>query len=175
MKIRSAKNKGRRLQNTVKKLILENWNQLEPDDVRSTSMGVNGEDIQLSPAARKLFPFSVECKNQENLNLYSAINQSEYNSRINIIPVLIIKKNHKDIFSIFKSGLLIPRINIGLVDYIPIQRTSFSPKINIWDEINSFNPKEEFIFNFTYNNQVYSCMKFIKLLELIKNNLVIHQ
>ena len=35
MKPRSAKNKGKRLQNKVRDLILEKFNQLEPDDVRS--------------------------------------------------------------------------------------------------------------------------------------------
>ena len=69
MKTRSAKNKGKRLQNDVRDLILETFTELEPDDVRSTTMGDSGEDILLSPAARKLFPFSVECKNQEKLNI----------------------------------------------------------------------------------------------------------
>jgi hypothetical protein len=69
MKTRSAKNKGKRLQNDVRDLILETFKELEPDDVRSTTMGDSGEDVLLSPAARKLFPFSVECKNQEKLNI----------------------------------------------------------------------------------------------------------
>ena len=60
MKPRSAKNKGKRLQNKVRDLILEKFNsKLEPDDVRSITMGDSGEDILLSPAARRLFPFSV--------------------------------------------------------------------------------------------------------------------
>ncbi len=56
MKPRSAKNKGKRLQNAVRDMILENFTQLEPDDVVSTLMGDSGTDIKLSPAARKLFP-----------------------------------------------------------------------------------------------------------------------
>ena len=44
-----AKNKGKRLQNKVRDLILEKFNQLEPDDVRSVTMGDSGEDILLSP------------------------------------------------------------------------------------------------------------------------------
>jgi len=55
MKPRSAKNKGKRLQNAVRDMILENFTQLEPDDVVSTLMGDSGTDIKLSPAARKLF------------------------------------------------------------------------------------------------------------------------
>ena len=59
MKTRSAKNKGKRLQNNIRDLILEKFQQLEEDDVRSTTMGDSGEDVLLSPAARKLFPFAV--------------------------------------------------------------------------------------------------------------------
>ena len=73
MKPRSAKNKGKRLQNKVRDLILEKFNTLEEDDVRSITMGDSGEDILLSPAARKLFPFSVECKNQKQPLLVRAL------------------------------------------------------------------------------------------------------
>jgi len=65
VKTSSAKAKGRRLQQKVRDLILETFSELEEDDVRSTSMGAGGEDVQLSPLARRKFPFSVECKNVE--------------------------------------------------------------------------------------------------------------
>jgi len=67
--VQSRKQKGRRLQQAVRDLILENFKELEPDDVRSTPMGVSGTDVQLSPAARRLFPYSTECKNTERLNI----------------------------------------------------------------------------------------------------------
>ena len=92
MKPRSAKNKGKRLQNKVIDLILEKFNQLEPDDVRSVTMGESGEDILLSPAARKLFPFSTECKNQEKINIWSSLEQAETNSGKHI-PIVIFKRN----------------------------------------------------------------------------------
>ena len=92
MKPRSAKNKGKRLQNKVRDLILEKFNQLEPDDVRSVTMGESGEDILLSPAARKLFPFSTECKNQEKINIWSSLEQAETNSG-NHTPIVIFKRN----------------------------------------------------------------------------------
>ena len=79
MKTRSAKNKGKRLQNSVRDILLETFTQLEEDDVKSTTMGESGEDIQLSPAARKLIPFAFECKNQEKLNIWSALEQAESN------------------------------------------------------------------------------------------------
>ena len=92
MKTRSAKNKGKRLQNQVRDLILEKFNKLEEDDVRSITMGDSGEDILLSPAARRLFPFSVECKNQEKLNIWSSLEQAEDNAS-NYTPLLIFKRN----------------------------------------------------------------------------------
>lgn len=94
MKPQSAKAKGRNLQKWVRDLILESFPQLEADDVRSTSMGAGGEDLQLSPAARKLFSFSVECKNTERLNVYEAYQQASANAGDHE-PLLIMKKNRK--------------------------------------------------------------------------------
>ena len=73
MKTRSAKNKGKRLQNSVRDILLETFTQLEEDDIKSTTMGESGEDIQLSPAARKLIPYAIECKNQEKINIWELI------------------------------------------------------------------------------------------------------
>ena len=102
MKPRSAKNKGKRLQNKVRDLILEKFNtKLEPDDVRSITMGDSGEDILLSPVARKLFPFSTECKNQEKLNIWEAINQAEGNSGKHI-PLVIFKRNRSKTYAVLE-------------------------------------------------------------------------
>ncbi len=94
MKTQSAKAKGRNLQKWVRDLILEAFTDLEPDDVRSTSMGAGGEDVQLSPAARRHFPYSVECKNVEKLNVWAAYEQADANSG-NYEPILVMKKNRK--------------------------------------------------------------------------------
>jgi len=101
MKSRSAKNKGKRLQNNVRDLILEKFNQLEEDDVRSITMGDSGEDILLSPAARKLFPFSVECKNQEKLNIWSSLEQTETNAGKHT-PLLIFKRNRSKTYAVLQ-------------------------------------------------------------------------
>ena len=98
MKSRSAKNKGKRLQNQVRDLILEKFQQLEEDDVRSTSMGASGEDVLLSPKARELFPFSVECKNQEKLNIWSSLEQAEDNAGKHM-PLLIFKRNRSKTYA----------------------------------------------------------------------------
>ena len=65
MKTSSKKGKGRRLQNYVVEKLLFLYSCLEDDDIKSAIMGESGEDIKLSPAARKAIPFSFECNNQE--------------------------------------------------------------------------------------------------------------
>jgi hypothetical protein len=74
--VQSRKAKGRRLQQHVRDRVLETFEQLEDGDVRSTSMGASGVDVLLSPLAQKLFPFAVECKNQERLNLWESLDQA---------------------------------------------------------------------------------------------------
>ena len=100
MKSRSAKAKGRRLQQKVRDLLLETFSEeLEPDDIRSAIMGESGEDIKLSPAARKLIPYSIECKNQEKLNIWEALSQAEENSGVST-PVLIFKRNRSKTYAV---------------------------------------------------------------------------
>ena len=101
MKPRSAKNKGKRLQNKVRDVILEKFDKLEPDDVRSITMGDSGEDILLSPAARRLFPFSVECKNQEKINIWEALDQAEGNSGKHT-PLVIFKRNRSKTYAVLE-------------------------------------------------------------------------
>ena len=110
MKSRSAKNKGKRLQNKVKDLLLETFNQLEPDDIRSAIMGESGEDIKLSPAARKLIPYSFECKNQEALNIWSSLEQAETNAG-DYDSVLIFKRNRSKTYAVINIEKFIELIN----------------------------------------------------------------
>ena len=110
MKPRSAKNKGKRLQNTVRDLILEKFTQLEPDDVRSITMGDSGEDILLSPAARRLIPFSIECKNQEKLSIWSSLEQAEDNSGDHT-PLLIFKRNRSKTYAVLEFDELLKLLN----------------------------------------------------------------
>ena len=99
MKSRSAKNKGKRLQNSLRDLLLETFTQLEPDDIRSAIMGESGEDIKLSPAARKHIPYSFECKNQEKLNIWDALSQAEENAG-DYDSVVIFKRNRSETYAV---------------------------------------------------------------------------
>jgi hypothetical protein len=91
LKPSSAKSKGRHLQNWVKELILAKFG-LEHDDVRSVSMGVSGEDILLSPAARRKLPISIECKSRAAISVYGFYEQAQTNSG-GYEPVCVIKQN----------------------------------------------------------------------------------
>jgi|TARA_B110000908_G_C10268015_1_gene466769 hypothetical protein len=92
MKTSSAKAKGRRLQQKVATLLVESFEELQPDDIRSTGMGQSGEDIQLSPLARTKIPYSFECKNQERLNIWAAIEQAEANAS-EYAPAIVFTRN----------------------------------------------------------------------------------
>jgi hypothetical protein len=72
-------------------MILAAFLQLEPDDVKSTSMGASGEDVQLSPAARRLFPYQIECKAKAKAQVYTWYEQAK--SHGDHEPVVFIKKD----------------------------------------------------------------------------------
>ena len=93
---KSSKAKGRRLQNMVRdKLRAAFSSSLEEDDIKSQTMGMTGEDIVLSPAARKLIPYSIECKNVERLNVWQCLKQTEDNTHEDCAPALVIKRNQQ--------------------------------------------------------------------------------
>ena len=98
MKAKSAKAKGRKLQNLVVKELRKAYPELEDDDIKSQIMGVSGEDIVFSPLAKRLIGLSFECKNQERLNLWDSLSQAENNAEKRT-PVLIFKRNRSEIYA----------------------------------------------------------------------------
>ena len=102
MKTSSKKGKGRRLQNFVRDRLVTSFPSLEDDDIRTAIMGENGEDIKLSPAARKLIPYSFECKNQERLNIWGSLKQAEDNCPEDREPVLIFKRNRSKTYAVIE-------------------------------------------------------------------------
>ena len=95
IKVSSAKAKGRRLQQWVRDYLHSNLKGVEKDDVTSTPGGVNGPDIGLSPIARKLFPWTVECKSRSSFSVYEALEQAERNLIKNTKPIAILKGDRK--------------------------------------------------------------------------------
>ena len=91
MRTQSRKAKGRRLQQKFMQLLIEKLD-IDPEDIESRSMGAGGEDLIMSKAARHKFPYSIECKNQEKLNIWAAWEQANNNKGI-YEPLIVIKKN----------------------------------------------------------------------------------
>tara|TARA_R110000744_G_C19006386_1_gene522442 strand:+ start:39 stop:425 length:387 start_codon:yes stop_codon:yes gene_type:complete len=92
---RSSKAKGRRLQNYVRDILRDVYPQLHEDDIKSQTMGMTGEDIVRSPAAKEVCAFSFECKNVERLQIWRAIEQCEANKPDCSAPAIVFKKNGK--------------------------------------------------------------------------------
>jgi hypothetical protein len=92
MKTSSAKSKGRRFQQWVRDQLIESLN-VHPEDVESRSMGAGGEDLIMARAARKKFPYSIECKNQEKVNIWDAYDQAQENSG-DYEPIVVLKRNN---------------------------------------------------------------------------------
>ena len=92
MKTQSAKAKGRRLQQWFREQLIESL-QIHPEDIESRSMGAGGEDLIMARAAREKFPLSIECKNQEKVNVWKAYEQCDKNSK-HYEPVVVLKKNN---------------------------------------------------------------------------------
>lgn len=98
MKIRSAKNKGQRASKELRQELLGYFRSLEEDDILVTPSGVNGSDLHLSPKSKSLLPFAFEVKNQERLNIWSAIQQAKSNAKENEIPIVAFRKNREKMF-----------------------------------------------------------------------------
>ena len=93
---RYSKTKGRKLQNLLRDKLRVAYPSLEDDDIKSQTMGMPGEDIVLSPAARRKIPYSFECKNVERLSFWATVEQCEANCKEDITPAIVVKKNRKN-------------------------------------------------------------------------------
>ena len=91
MKTSSAKAKGRKLQQWFAKTLVKYLN-LDPEDLESRPMGSQGEDIIMGKESRTKFPYSIECKNVERLNVWDAYSQAEANCKT-YEPLVVIKRN----------------------------------------------------------------------------------
>jgi len=91
MKTSSAKAKGRLLQKWFTQLLIEELD-LDPDDLESRPMGSGGEDIIMGKQSRNEFPYSIECKNQEAVNVWKAYEQATDNCK-GYEPLVVIKRN----------------------------------------------------------------------------------
>jgi len=113
MKTSSRKAKGRRLQGEIVQTILKHIPSLGQMDVRPAIMGESGVDIKLSTEGVRLFPFSVEAKNHEKINIWKSISQSESNSIPNTTPLLVFRKNNSKTYCVLGFETLMNIIYSG--------------------------------------------------------------
>ncbi len=59
-------------------------------------MGAGGEDIQMSPAARKVLPVSIECKNLASMALFKWYDQAFINAPKGSEPIVVAKANNRN-------------------------------------------------------------------------------
>ena len=71
MKPQSAKHTARLLQKKFRQMLIDLLG-LDAEDLESRPMGSQGEDIIMGKQSRDKFPYSVECKNQESLNVWKS-------------------------------------------------------------------------------------------------------
>lgn len=97
--VASRKAKGRAGSQEVRELILKYLPDLKPDDIQVVPGGVTGEDLWLSPRARELLPLVSEVKNQEAIQIWKALKQSEEHKRPEgTYPVLWFKRNRSKMY-----------------------------------------------------------------------------
>lgn len=112
MKTRSAKAKGRRLQQYVREQLLNKgwynsdgslptvrW-KLEAGDIKVALMGESGRDIILSPKGEECIPFDIECKNTEQTSPWAWIEQAEANTKQGRVPLVVFKRNNSKVYAI---------------------------------------------------------------------------
>ena len=101
----SCKAKGRRLQNWVAQKISEitgyPWGKDQPIEPRQ--MGQSGSDVRLEEKVRRVFPFTVECKNQERWDIPAWIEQAKKNRYPDTYWLLIVKKNRHEPIAILDA------------------------------------------------------------------------
>jgi hypothetical protein len=117
IKTRSAKAKGQDLQKTVCKKISELLGipYGKDEEISSRESGQSGTDIRLSPRLRKLFPFSIECKNQQKWGIKPAIEQAKQNQYPNTYWLVVFKKTGRT-----KEDRIKPVVMMDLDDFFEL-------------------------------------------------------
>ena len=110
--VASAKDKGRRLQKWVCIQLSEitglPWSSDGKTDapISSRPMGQSGTDIRLESHVLEQFPFSIECKAQEQWDIHGFIKQAQTNVLAGTNWLLICKKSRKNPIVLLDAGVL---------------------------------------------------------------------
>jgi len=101
-KTHSNKAKGRKGQQEVQQMILDHFPELAPDDCRSNPMGSSGEDILLSPRARKLLGgIQIEVKRKKAIGAVRFIEQSGFHGSHN--PCVFFREDRGKWYTMIES------------------------------------------------------------------------
>ena len=88
------KAKGRALVIYLKQRLLHYFG-FDSDDIILPSVSAPGEDLKFSSSVRAVFPYSVECKNQEiSKALYDWYDQAKSNAG-NYEPIVVLKRSRQ--------------------------------------------------------------------------------
>jgi len=94
--VQSAKAKGRNLQKLVCKKISEllniPWGYDDDMLIQPRIMGQSGVDVILRREALEKFPYSIECKSSQRINLLDTIKQVKNNQKKGTDWLLVLKK-----------------------------------------------------------------------------------
>jgi hypothetical protein len=107
MKTRSAKAKGRRLVARLRDLLMKGFPMLEDGDLIIQPTSVTGEDLRLSPLARRVLPFSFEAKNTEKIAIWAALKQAATNAPAGTDPVVVFSRNNAPVYVAMHVDLFI--------------------------------------------------------------------
>jgi hypothetical protein len=88
----ACKAKSRKLQQFARDKILSLHPTFRPEDCKSTPMGVQGPDVQLSPFITDVLPIQVECKSYAKIAVYKWYEQAKSHGKFE--PVLFVKQNN---------------------------------------------------------------------------------
>jgi len=108
IKTSSCKAKARVLQNHLAEELRIKFPEVAAD-LHPQLMGGTGEDIVMGISAQNRIPYSFECKNQEKLNIWAAVEQAVANSK-GRTPVVVFKRNRSKIYAVIELKELIKLI-----------------------------------------------------------------
>jgi hypothetical protein len=118
MRTSSCKAKGRRCAQETKELLLKHAPRLQDGDIVVTSSGETGPDLKLSPYAREFYPYAVECKNVEALNIWKAMEQAESHHQAALptqwdTPLLFFRRNRSKLYVALEAEAFLRLVRRG--------------------------------------------------------------
>jgi hypothetical protein len=115
---KSRKAKGRILQTEIAYQIAISIPGIGSEDVKPAIMGESGMDIKLSSRARDLFPYAIEAKAQESLNIWQALEQARINAeKEKLMPLLVFKRNRSDVYVCLRFADFLQLVTKGVINH----------------------------------------------------------